>query len=275
MHAVIDPTAGYNEAKSLTIEQIPDYTDFVQYGRSIDNGHTKTNALYWASTRTASSGGSTPTATTTTLTVSPNSSAAAGATVTLTATVSPSAAAGSVTFKDGTTTIATITVSGGTASTATSSLATGSHSLSAVFTASNPAIYGNSTSSTTSYTITSSGGGSGSSGTNGNAVRYMAYSFGQPVTVVRVAVNDTNYTVTTKDTIIAMTAISAGRTVTLPSVASIPKGWQIAIKDESGACSGGNTIIVAGTIDGQQNIMLSTAYSTVSLYSNGTSWSRI
>lgn len=275
MHAVIDPTAGYNEAKSLTIEQIPDYTDFVQYGRSIDNGHTKTNALYWASTRTASSGGSTPTATTTQLSISPNITAAAGASVTLTATVSPSGATGTVTFRDGSSDIATVPVSSGTASTTTTSLTVGARSLSAAYTSSNSSTYSNSMSSTSTYTITSSGGGSGNSGSNVSAVRYLAYSFGQPVTAVRIAVNDTNYTITGKDAIVAMTAISAGRTITLPAVSSVPKGWQISIKDESGACSGSSPMTVAGTIDGQQNVTLSTAYAVISLYSNGTSWSRV
>jgi len=54
------------------------------------------------------------TATTTTLTASPNP-VPAGGTVTLTATVSPSAATGNVTFKTGTTTLATVALSGGVA----------------------------------------------------------------------------------------------------------------------------------------------------------------
>lgn len=56
MHAVIDPSAGYSEALSMPLTQITNTAD-TQYGPDIDNGHTKANALYWASTRTASGGG--------------------------------------------------------------------------------------------------------------------------------------------------------------------------------------------------------------------------
>jgi hypothetical protein len=56
-----------------------------------------------------------------------------GSSVTFTATVSPSAATGTVTFKDGSTTLGTGTLSGGGASFATSTLAAGSHSIKASY----------------------------------------------------------------------------------------------------------------------------------------------
>ena len=72
------------------------------------------------------------TSTTTALASSLNPSTV-GASVNFTATVSPSAASGTVTFKDGATTLGTGTLSGGVASFATSSLALGSHSLTAEY----------------------------------------------------------------------------------------------------------------------------------------------
>src|SRR2546425_332865 len=76
-------------------------------------------------------------ATSTTLTSTPNPSVF-GQAVTLTATVAPVLAdplvpTGSVTFKDGATTLATVTLVNGTASLTTSTLTVGSHSLTAVY----------------------------------------------------------------------------------------------------------------------------------------------
>ncbi len=56
-----------------------------------------------------------------------------GQAVTLTATVTPSASTGTVTFKDGTTTLGTGTVSGGVATFTTSGLSVGSHSITAEY----------------------------------------------------------------------------------------------------------------------------------------------
>jgi hypothetical protein len=68
--------------------------------------------------------------TTTTLTSSPNPSNT-GQTVTFTATVSPSIATGSVTFKDGATTLGTVSLSSGKATLATATLAAGLHQVTA------------------------------------------------------------------------------------------------------------------------------------------------
>lgn len=118
-------------------------------------------------------------------------------------------------------------------------------------------------------------GGGGSASTNTSAVPFIAFGSGQTLTAVRTSVNDVNYTATPQDTIVAYTAISAALIVTLPSVSSVPQGWQYTIKDESGNCSSGNTITISGTIDGAAAIVLTTAYARATVYSNGTSWSRI
>ena len=69
---------------------------------------------------------------TTTLTSSRNPSTFA-ASVTFTATVSPATASGTVTFRDGATTIGTGTIAGGVATLATTTLAVASHSVTAVY----------------------------------------------------------------------------------------------------------------------------------------------
>ena len=74
-----------------------------------------------------------------------------GQSVTLTATVTPSAATGTVTFKDGATTLGTGTLSGGNATFSTSALTVAGHSLTAVY--GGDASYGTSTSSTLTQTV--------------------------------------------------------------------------------------------------------------------------
>jgi hypothetical protein len=88
--------------------------------------------------------------TTTTLSSSLNPSTY-GATVKFTATVTPSAATGTVTFKDGSTTLGTGTLSSGKATYSTSTLAVGSHSITAVY--GGDSNYNGSTSSALTQTV--------------------------------------------------------------------------------------------------------------------------
>jgi trimeric autotransporter adhesin len=74
-----------------------------------------------------------------------------GQPVTFTATVSPSSATGTVTFKDGTTTLGTGVLSGGTATLTPASLAPGSHSITAVY--GGDSAFSGSTSSTLTQTV--------------------------------------------------------------------------------------------------------------------------
>ncbi|HSE61406.1 MAG TPA: glycosyl hydrolase family 28-related protein [Candidatus Saccharimonadales bacterium] len=90
----------------------------------------------------------------------------------------------------------------------------------------------------------------------------------------RTAVNDANYLVVTTDSKVCYTALSAARTVTLPAASSMP-GQELVVKDESGSCSGVNTITTtpsSGTIDGAASLAISTAYGVLRIYSNGTQW---
>lgn len=94
------------------------------------------------------------TATTTTLTASPTSPEPSGTAVTLTATLTPTTAVGSVKFLNGKTALGTVKVAKGKATFTTKTLAVGTHSLTAVFTPSNPTAFATSTSKAVSYVIT-------------------------------------------------------------------------------------------------------------------------
>ncbi len=106
-----------------------------------------TDAQNWVTTDPSA-----PQATTATLVPTPTT-AAAGASVALKATIAP-AAAGTVTFYDGTTALGTATVAAGVANLSTTALATaGSHSLKAVFAPTGSGYLG-STSSVVTFTVT-------------------------------------------------------------------------------------------------------------------------
>ncbi|MGH3548335.1 MAG: Ig-like domain repeat protein [Pseudonocardiaceae bacterium] len=95
------------------------------------------------------------TATSTALATSQASPVRPGTAVTLTATISPATAIGTVQFKDGTTNLGNpVVVTNGTASGTTANLAVGSHQLTAVFTPTDPAVFGPSTSPVLPFVVT-------------------------------------------------------------------------------------------------------------------------
>jgi hypothetical protein len=102
---------------------------------------------------------------------------------------------------------------------------------------------------------------------------FPAAKLSETITNTRTAVSDANYTAQTTDRSIAYTAITAARTVTLPSAANYPTGTQLLILDESGSCSATKTITVAAagsdTVDGAANGVISSAYGYLALQSNG------
>ena len=89
----------------------------------------------------------------------------------------------------------------------------------------------------------------------------------------RTTVNDINYSALTTDRLIAYTAITAARTVTLPSAASFPTGVLLRVLDESGSCSGAKTITVTAagsdTIDGASTLPIDGPYVAAGIESNG------
>ncbi|MFI6642110.1 Ig-like domain-containing protein [Streptomyces sp. NPDC050504] len=100
-------------------------------------------------------------ATTTALAASPTGTAKAGAEVTLTASVAPAAAAGRVSFLDGTTEVGAADVAGGRAEVKTKALAKGAHSLTAKFTPADSGAYAGSVSAAVDYTVTDADPGPG------------------------------------------------------------------------------------------------------------------
>ncbi|MGD0762099.1 MAG: hypothetical protein ABR929_02720 [Roseiarcus sp.] len=89
----------------------------------------------------------------------------------------------------------------------------------------------------------------------------------------RTAVSDAAYSALVTDRLIAYTALTAARVVTLPGAANYPPGQSLTIADESGACSATKTITVAragsDTINGATSAVIATAYGYICLESNG------
>lgn len=90
----------------------------------------------------------------------------------------------------------------------------------------------------------------------------------------RRAVADVNSTITTTDNLVGYTSLTAARTVTLPAASSVPAGKSFAVADESGNCSGVNTITITpnggDTFNGAAAAM-STAFAYREFYSDGVS----
>ena len=148
--AVLDESAGYAHIVQLRL---------FDSGPGLGNG--KQSTPYWQADISYDTNAGTWTqvypataqATTTTLAASPTGHQTPGGTVALTATVTPNSAAGSVDFKDGTTDLGSMPVSGGTATLSTSTLSTGQHSLTGTFTPTNSSAFSPSTSTPLEYVI--------------------------------------------------------------------------------------------------------------------------
>lgn len=86
---------------------------------------------------------------------------------------------------------------------------------------------------------------------------------------------NSNYTVLTSDFYIGVTSTSAPRTISLPSVLSLPKEAVYIIKDESGGAAA-NNITVDGsgseTIDGALTKVINTNYGVLRLMNSGAAW---
>ncbi len=91
----------------------------------------------------------------------------------------------------------------------------------------------------------------------------------------RSPVSDASYTVTQGDIVVAYTAITAARTVTLPAAAAYPQGLRLLIVDESGSCSATSTIGItrtgSDTIDGTTSATIAQAYGYLALVGDGAS----
>ena len=89
----------------------------------------------------------------------------------------------------------------------------------------------------------------------------------------RTPVSDANYTVLATDREVAYTALTAARTVALPSASSSPAGTPLIVVDESGSCSTTNTVTInragSDTIGGKTSLVIASAYGYARLISNG------
>lgn len=106
---------------------------------------------------------------------------------------------------------------------------------------------------------------------NGNVFKMASWNHAQ---LNRTAVYDAGYSVLTSDYLIAYTALTAARTVTLPSASGMTNQVLI-IKDESGAAATYNisvNVSAGGTIDGTASKVINTNYGLIELYSNGSQW---
>ncbi|MCW2283380.1 hypothetical protein M2323_001206 [Rhodoblastus acidophilus] len=89
----------------------------------------------------------------------------------------------------------------------------------------------------------------------------------------RSTVADANYVIVTTDRMIGISALSASRTLTLPSAASFPIGVTLGVFDESGAASSTITATIAASgsdkIDGATSVAINSPYGFVQLQSDG------
>ncbi|THU39397.1 hypothetical protein FAM09_12890 [Niastella caeni] len=106
---------------------------------------------------------------------------------------------------------------------------------------------------------------------NGNVFKMAGWNLPQ---ITRTPVNDAGYSALASDYLIAFTALTAARTVTLPAASSMTNRIMI-IKDESGAATTYNITInvtAGGTIDGASSKTISVNYGSIEVYSNGSQW---
>lgn len=91
--------------------------------------------------------------------------------------------------------------------------------------------------------------------------------------VGRTAVADANYVALVTDRTVAITVLTAARTVTLPASATYPTGTRLVVLDETGVCSTATPITVASTgtdlINGATAFVIGTAYALLAVQSNG------
>ncbi|MCJ2011218.1 DUF2793 domain-containing protein [Methylobacterium sp. J-076] len=144
----------------------------------------------------------------------------------------------------------------------TAAAATGIVAFEASPTAPTPRAADNSTRlATTAYVdraVTASGGGSG-----GGAARTQ--------------VSDASYAILAADRTVAVTALTASLTLTLPQASAYPPGATLTVVDETGSCAPARSIVVrcaqGDAINGLSAVALSTPYGYLSLQGNGaTRW---
>jgi hypothetical protein len=101
---------------------------------------------------------------------------------------------------------------------------------------------------------------------------WPAAKLSETITNTRTTVSDTAYTIAATDRVVAYSALTAARLVTLLPSSAYPSGTRLLIVDETGNCSMTKTITVAAsgsdTINGQTSAVVNVAYGFVGLESN-------
>ena len=101
---------------------------------------------------------------------------------------------------------------------------------------------------------------------------WPAAKLSEAITNTRSAVNDAPYSVLATDRMVAYTALTSARVVTLPASSGYPTGTRLVIVDESGNCSTIKTLSVSpnGTdlIDGAATAVVNVPYGFIGLESN-------
>lgn len=96
---------------------------------------------------------------------------------------------------------------------------------------------------------------------------------GDAAAFARTQVEDAAYTIQPGDRTVAVIALTAARTLTLPAASAFPQGVTLTVLDESGACSAGRAVTVAcagsDTLNGLSALTLATPYGRIALQSNG------
>jgi hypothetical protein len=97
----------------------------------------------------------------------------------------------------------------------------------------------------------------------------------ETITNYRMPIGDANYTAQVGDRLVAYTAITAARVVTLPAASAFPTGTPLRIVDESGGCTATITLTItaAGSdhINGAASAIIATAFGYLTLESDGIS----
>ena len=101
---------------------------------------------------------------------------------------------------------------------------------------------------------------------------WPAAKLSEVITNTRTAVSDAPYSVLATDRMVAYTALSAARIVSLPASTAYPTGTRLVVVDETGNCSPIKTLTITpnGTdvIDGATSAVLNVPYGFIGLESN-------
>jgi hypothetical protein len=102
---------------------------------------------------------------------------------------------------------------------------------------------------------------------------WSAAKLSEVITNARTGVSDAAYTVLATDRMVAYTALTSARTITLPASTAYPTGTRLLIVDETGNCSVTKTLTVnatgTDTINGAASAIVNQPHGLIGIESNG------